>query len=151
MNIHVKPWPAGATESPKLGVALELLGYLIATAAAALCFLMGWLTRNGAAVLTLVLLFSLIGMAWKQFDGGRHPCFFFLCTLSLFQAGRLIAFCAGGVSDTFRISLMTSYQFEVSREVTGTLLLADGTTELCLRHGADLSAVSCPTSIFCSA
>jgi oligosaccharide repeat unit polymerase len=132
MNIHVKPWPAGATESPKLGVALELLGYLIATAAAALCFLMGWLTRNGAAVLTLVLLFSLIGMAWKQFDGGRHPCFFFLCTLSLFQAGRLIAFCAGGVSDTFRISLMTSYQFEVSREVTGTLLLSIALSAICI-------------------
>jgi O-antigen polysaccharide polymerase Wzy len=132
MNHHSNPCFSGAAAAPRLAVALELLGYLTATAAAAFCFLMGWLPSDGAAVLTLLLLFSLIGLAWKRFDGGRHPCFFFLCILTLFQAGRLIAFCTGGVTDIFRVTLMTSYQFDVSRPVAGTLLLSIALSAICI-------------------
>jgi hypothetical protein len=132
MNTPMNLRPSEAAQSPKLAAALELLGYLAVTAAATLGFVMGWLTSNAAAVLTLALLLSLILLAWKRFDGGRHPCFFFLCTLSLFQAGRLIAFCAGGVTDIFRITLMTSYQFDASREVAGKLLLSIALSAICI-------------------
>lgn len=121
-----------ASESPQFGAALEVLGYLTAIAAATLCFLMGWFTCDGAAVLTVLLLLSLIGLAWKRFDGGRHPCFFFLCMLTLFQAGRLIAYCAGGVTDIFRVTLMTSYPFGVSRDVAGLVLLSMALSAICI-------------------
>jgi len=116
-----------------LGAALEVLGYLAVVAAAALGFLMGWLSADGAAVVTLLLLLSLIGLAWKRFDGGRHPCFFFLCMLTLFQAGRLLAYCAGGVPpDIFRITLLTSYPFDVSRPVAALVLLSLALSAICI-------------------
>jgi len=132
MNIYLKPCPGGAAELPKLGATLELLGYLAATATAAVSFLMGWLSSNGAAVVILVLLLSLIGLAWKRFDGGRHPCFLFLCTLTLFQAGRLLAYCAGGATDIFQITLMTAYPFGVSRDVAGLALLSIALSAVCV-------------------
>jgi hypothetical protein len=136
MNSSPTTYPASAAESselsPKFGAALEVLGYLTAAAAATLCFLMGWLTCDGAAVLTVLLLLSLIGLAWKRFDGGRHPCFFFLCMLTLFQAGRLMAYCAGGVTDIFRVTLMTSYQFGVSRDVAALVLLSIALSAICV-------------------
>jgi hypothetical protein len=136
MNSFPTTYRAGAAESselsPKFGAALEGLGYLTAVAAATLCFLMGWLTCDGAAILTVLLLLSLIGLAWKRFDGGRHPCFFFLCMLTLFQAGRLMAYCAGGVTDIFRVTLMTSYQFGVSRDVAALVLLSIALSAICV-------------------
>src|SRR6202521_1550564 len=136
MNSSLTTYRASMTEfselSPKFGAALEVLGYLTAVAAAPLCFFMGWLTCNGAAVLAVLLLLSLIGLAWKRFDGGRHPCFFFLCMLTLFQAGRLIAYCAGGETDIFRITLMTADQFDVSRNVAGSVLLLITLSAICI-------------------
>jgi len=38
----------------------------------------------------LVVLLGLL--AWFRFDRGRHPCFLFLCVLTLLQAGRSIAY-----------------------------------------------------------
>src|SRR5438445_368053 len=136
MNSSPATYRASAAESselsPKFGAALEILASLTAVAAATLCFLMGWLTSDGAAVLTVLLLVSLIGLAWKRFDGGRHPCFFFLCMLALFQAGRLIAYCAEGETDIFRITLMTSEQFDVSRNVAGSVLLLIALSAVCI-------------------
>jgi oligosaccharide repeat unit polymerase len=134
LNCFPTTYRASAAESPdaRFGAALEVLGYLTAIAAATLCFLMGWLTCDGAAVLTVLLLLSLISLAWKRFDGGRHPCFLFLCMLTLFQAGRLIAYCAGAETDIFRITLMTSDQFDVSRNVAGLVLLLIGLSAVCI-------------------
>jgi oligosaccharide repeat unit polymerase len=114
----------GLADAPRLGAALEVLGYLTVIAASTLCFLMGWLTCDQAGVLTLLLLLLLIGLAWRRFEGGRHPCFFFLCMLTLFQGGRLIAYCAGAATDIFRVDLMTPYPFDVSRGVAGLALLS---------------------------
>lgn len=116
----------------RLGAALEVVGYLTAIAVSTLGFCLGWITRNQAAVLTALLLLSLIGLAWKRFDGGRHPCFFFLCMLTLFQAGRLLAFCAGGGTDIFRVTLMTSRPFDVSRNAAGLVLLSIALSGLCV-------------------
>jgi O-antigen polysaccharide polymerase Wzy-like protein len=132
MSASSTTFPVGAAESPKLGAALEILGYLMAVAAATLCFLTGWLTCERAAVLTLLMLVSLIGLAWKRFDGGRHPCFFFLCMLTLFQAGRLVEYCAGGMTDIFRVTLMTSYPFGVSRDVAALVLLSIALSAICI-------------------
>jgi len=125
--------PAPLSElPPRLQAALDVLGYLTIVAGATLGFVMGWLTSNQAAVLAVVLLLSLTGQAWKRFDGGCHPCFFFLCTLTLFQAGQLIAYCAGGESDIFQVTLMTPYPFDVSREVAGLVLLAITLSAICI-------------------
>jgi hypothetical protein len=103
--------------------AFEVLGYLAIVAAASLAFLAGWLTVNGAVVLTLALLTSLIILSWINLGHGRHPAFLFLCTLMLFQGGRLIAYCFGGVSDPLAIGLMVASPFNVSRDVAGIVLL----------------------------
>jgi len=132
MNSSPKTYPAGAAASPQFGAALELLGSLTAVAAATLCFLMGWLSCEGAEVLTALMLVSLIGLAWKRFDGGRHPCFFFLCMLTLLQAGRLIAYCAGGATDIFQVTLMTAYPFDVSRDVAALVLLSIALSAICI-------------------
>jgi hypothetical protein len=71
----------------------------------------------------LLGLLTLLGLAWKRFEGGRHPCFIFLGMLILFQAGRVVAFCCGGVSDIFEVELMTAYPFNLPRGVAGMVLL----------------------------
>jgi hypothetical protein len=81
---------------PKFAAALEVLGFLLVAAVATVCFLTRHLTTEQGAVLTLLILLSLIVLAWTRFDGGRHPCFLFLCMLTLFQAGRLMASWTGG-------------------------------------------------------
>jgi hypothetical protein len=132
VNFSPQPDPAGTDRGAQFAAALELLGYLIVVAVATLWFLMGWLTCNEAAVLTLLLLLSLVGLAWTRFDGGRHPCFFFLCMLTLFQGGRLLAYCTGAMADIFRITLMTSSPFDVSREVAALVLLSISVSAICI-------------------
>ena len=121
---------------PNVAAALEVLGYLAVLAAGILCFLNRWLASPGAAVLTVLLLLSLIVLSWRRFDGGRHPCFFFLCALTVFQAGRLLAYCAeycaGDSSDIFQINLMTSTPFDVPPQVEGTVLLALALSAICI-------------------
>ena len=75
--------------------AIEILGLLGAISVATLCFVLAWLTPEQAAVLTLALLLCLDVLAWKRFDQGRHPCFLFLCILTVLQAGKFIGYCAG--------------------------------------------------------
>ena len=89
MNSFQQTFPAVAPAPLAVPMAcFEVLGYLSVVTVGTLCYLMGWLTPNAASVLTVLLLTSLIVLAWKRFDGGRHPCFLFLCTLLLFQGGR---------------------------------------------------------------
>ncbi len=103
--------------------AFEVLAYLGVVAIATLCFLLGWLPTNGAVVLTVLLLSSLILLAWKRFDQGRHPCFLFLCVLLLFQGGRLLAYCFGAETEPMRIRLMVYRPFNLSRDEAGIVLL----------------------------
>ncbi len=131
-NLSLVSTSPKVSRSPKIGAALELLGYLASIAGATLCFLPGWLSCDQAAVCTLLLLASLLALAWRQFDGGRHPCFFFLCMLTLFQGGRIVAYCAGGVTDIFRVTLMTQYPFDLSRNVAGLALLSIALSAVCI-------------------
>ena len=112
--------------------AFELLVCLVIVAAASLAFLAGWLTVKGAIVLTVLLLGSLIVLSWIHLGQGRHPVFLFLCTLMLFQGGRLLAYCLGSMSDPLSIGLMREFPFAVSRNVSATVLLCLALSALCV-------------------
>ncbi len=112
--------------------AFEVLSYLNVVAIGTLCFLLGWLSPNGAAVLTVLLLSVLIALAWHRFDQGRHPCFLFLCTLLLFQGGRLVGYCLGKTAHPLQIDLLRSSPFGISREESGIVLLALAVSAVCI-------------------
>jgi oligosaccharide repeat unit polymerase len=117
---------------PIPAAAFELLGYLGAVAIGTLCFLLGWLQPNGAAVLVALLLASLLVLAWKRFDQGRHPCFLFLCTLLLFQGGRLVGYCLGKATNPLQVDLLRSHPFGISRDEAGMVLLALVISAICI-------------------
>ena len=132
MTAAAPTWPvAHQRRLPIPAAAFELLAYLIVVAAATLAFTAGWLPVNGAVVLTVVLLASLIALSWVHLGQGRHPVFLFLCTLMLFQGGRLIAYCLGAEQNPMRVILMAS-NFDPSREVQGTTLLCVALAGVCV-------------------
>jgi len=112
--------------------AFEVLGYLGAVAAATLAFVVGWLTVNGAVVLTVALLTTLIVLSWIHLGQGRHPVFLFLCTLMFFQGGRLLAFCLGGVAQPMRVQLMQPEPFSIGRTNEGIVLLCLALSAICV-------------------
>jgi O-antigen polysaccharide polymerase Wzy len=112
------------TGSSYLAATLEILVCLISLAMATILWVPGWLSSEQAACLALCLLLGLIGLSWKHFGGGCHPCFYFLCLLTLFQAGRILAYVAGAEREIFRITLMTATPFDVPRRVAATVLAA---------------------------
>ncbi len=109
-----------------------MLIYLAVIAVAALCFLAGWLSVNGAVVLTVVLLATLIVLSWVNLGHGRHPCFIFLCTLMLFQGGRLMAYCLGSISDPFLVDVMVDTPFGVSSSTAGIVMLCIALSAICI-------------------
>jgi hypothetical protein len=117
---------------PIPGGVFEILGYLVIVAAATLAFLAGWFSINAAVVLTVLLLGWLIVLSWIHLGQGRHPVFLFLCTLTLFQGGRLIAFCLGILDDPLAVGLMREYPLTVSREVSGLVLLCLALSAICV-------------------
>jgi len=112
--------------------AFEVLTYLCVVGTATICFVLGWLTPNGAAVLTVLLLTSLIVLAWKRFGQGRHPCFLFLCMVLFFQGGRLIAYCAGYITDPLTVELMRPSPFSLARAEAGLVLLLLVLSAVCI-------------------
>jgi hypothetical protein len=112
--------------------AFEVLAYLTVVAAASLAFLAGSLTVNGAVVLTVLLLGSLIILSWVHLGQGRHPVFLFLCSLTFFQAGRLIGYCLGGEPDPMQVIIMTSTAFKLSRAEEGFVLFALSLAAICI-------------------
>jgi len=112
--------------------AFEVLGYLIVVGISTLAFLAGWLTVNGAVVLTVLLLATLIVLSWVHLGQGRHPAFLFLCTLMLFQGGKLLAYCLGAEDDPMRIVMMTPNPFYISRSGQVITLLSLALSAVCL-------------------
>lgn len=110
----------------------EVLGYLGAVGIGTLCFLLGWLTPTGAVVLVALLLVSLVGLSWKRFDRGRHPCFLFLCMLLLLQGGRLLTYCLGSEPNPLRVRVQAYYPFDLSREEGGIVLLCLALSAICI-------------------
>jgi oligosaccharide repeat unit polymerase len=102
---------------------IELAMYVVVASFTAFLHVAGWLSLEMAAVVTACLLLTIIARAWKAFDGGRHPAFLFLCSLTLFQAGRLFGYCLGLVEHPLRIELMTSTPFDPSTETQAIVML----------------------------
>ena len=133
MSTAAPSYPIPAYGSLRLpAAAFELLGYLASVAVATLCFLAGWLQVNDAIVLTVVLLATLIVMSWIHLGQGRHPCFLFLCTLMLFQGGRLIAYCLGSIPDPFLVVVMVDTPFGISTNEAGIVLLCIALSAICI-------------------
>ena len=132
MNSTAQTYPALAYGSLRMPMAaFEVLGYLAVVAVATLCFLAEWLPVNGAVVLTVILLTTLIVLSWIHLGQGRHPCFLFLCTLMFFQGGRLIGYCLGQIPDPLRVELMAT-PFSVSRYEAGLTLLLLTISAICV-------------------
>jgi oligosaccharide repeat unit polymerase len=117
---------------PVPAAAFELLGYLVVVGVGTLCFLLGWLQLNGAAVLTTLLLVALLISAWNCFNQGRHPCFLFLATLTLLQGGRLLSYCVSGEISPLRIAGVAPYPFDISRDDGGIALLCLALSAVCI-------------------
>ena len=133
MSSTAQPHPLPLSPSLTLPTAaFEILGFLLMVALASLCFVTGWLSLNAACVLTVAILASSIVLSWVRLDHGRHPCFLFLCTLALFQGGRLIAYCLGAEPEPMRVVLMTPSPFDLSREDSGLVLLALSLSAICV-------------------
>jgi len=123
------PMPASL---PIPAAAFEVLGYLSAVALASLCFIAGWLTPNGAAIVTVVLLTTLIALSWTNLGQGRHPCFLFLCTLLLFQEGRMIAYFLGADAAPLRVRVIAPRAFNLNIDKQGIVLLCLAVSAICV-------------------
>ncbi|HVP55516.1 MAG TPA: O-antigen polysaccharide polymerase Wzy [Candidatus Eisenbacteria bacterium] len=133
MSAAAPTWPArdyGTLPIP--AAALEVLAYLGIVAGATLAFLAGWLTVNGAVILTVALVTTLVVLSWVHLGQGRHPVFLFLCTLLLFQGGRLVAYCLGSVSDPFLVVVMVDTPFGISRNDAGIVMLCIALSAICI-------------------
>ena len=97
--------------------------YLSALLVAAVLVLSGPLGLTACLWLSLALYVSLLFLAWRRFDGGRHPCFLFLAMLLLFQMGRLVGYALGATRDPFDVVVQTLLPIEVSAESSEITLL----------------------------
>ena len=122
-----------AHRSAHLPLALfEVLVYLNVVAIAALLFVMGALTPNGGVIITAILISGLTLLAWKRFDQGRHPCFLFLCMLTFFQCGRLLAYCFGAHIDPLKVQVSVYHPFGLERDEAGIVLLCLALSAICI-------------------
>lgn len=104
--------------------------YFTALAIAAVLVLSGALSLTGCLWLSLALYAGLLAAAWRTFDGGRHPCFLFLCMLLLFQMGRLVGYAFGATQDPFSVVVQTLLPLNVSpaaSEITLLIVLLSAT------------------------
>ena len=133
MSTSASALPAFPAVSPTLpSAAFEILAYLGIVGLGTLAFVVGWLTPNGAVVLTAVLLVGLLLLAWCRFNQGRHPCFLFLGTLLLLQGGRLLAYCLGSEPNPLRIRVQAAFPFDISRDNAGLVLLCLTLSAICI-------------------
>lgn len=110
---------------------LPVAGFFAALALAALAVLSGAIGLYGCLWLSLFLLSALIAMAFRTFNGGRHPCFLFLAMLLLFQMGRLVGYALSATRDPFDVVVQTLLPLHVSTassEITLLLILLSATT-----------------------
>ena len=130
--------PSAITMSPrsepnKLPAAVEICGLLALIVISALVFVLRLMTPEQAAVLTLLLMLFLVALAWQRFYHGRHPCFLFLCALTVLQGGRFIAYCVGADPYPLRAgSSISNYGFDLSRPEAGIVLLTLALSALCV-------------------
>src|SRR5581483_5320233 len=115
-----------------LAAAIEICALFALLSMGALGFVLALIDVEEAVVLTLGLLIGLDLLAWKRFNQGRHPCFLLLCVLTLFQAGRFLAYIAGVEPAPLRVGSISPFPFDISRADAGTVLLALALSALCI-------------------
>jgi len=126
MNRFISSW------SDDIAVVLEGAGYLLLCTAGAVAFQLNWISMGDLVRLAVFLLFGLLILAWKRFDGGRHPYFLFLLLLLLCQAGRLIGYTFGYLDDPFQVTLQTPIPFDIPRSAAATTLLLIMLSAICV-------------------
>jgi oligosaccharide repeat unit polymerase len=113
-----------------MSTAIHTALYLTALLASVVLTLSGVLSLYGCLWLALLLYAGLLALTWRTFDGGRHPCFLFLCMLLLFQMGRLVGYALGAITDPFNVVVATLIPLTVSpatSEITILLVLLSAT------------------------
>jgi tyrosine-protein kinase Etk/Wzc len=128
------PWTAesGSVRLAFPGAAVELCVLAIVLSSGIVAFELGWMSAEQAAGSTAVFLLCLDALAWKRFDHGRHPCFLFLCILTLVQSGRFIAYLFGNESYPLRIAGVAPHPFDLTRAESGTVLSCLALSALCV-------------------
>lgn len=131
-NPPMDPSESLALSAAALGASIELCVLFAVLGLGVLAFAFGGLSVAQAAGSTAVLLCCLALLAWFRFDRGRHPCFLFLCVLTLLQAGRSLAYLLGDGSHPLRITGMAPHPFDLTRSEAGTVLLCLALSALCI-------------------
>jgi hypothetical protein len=111
---------------------LEGCLYLILVTFGALAIQLNWIALGAAVWLSGCLLMGILLLAWKRFDGGRHPCFLFLAMLTIFQGGRLIGYMFGVLNDPFQIVVQTAVPLDVSEASSAITLLLITLSAICV-------------------
>lgn len=99
-----------------LSAAIESAAWMSAVALGACAVILGMISVRGASLLCMLILLGLIWSAWRNFDGGRHPCFLFLGMLFIFQCGRLPGFWTGLPRNPFAIDGLTYFTISQSSQ-----------------------------------
>jgi oligosaccharide repeat unit polymerase len=97
-----------------MSTAIQSALYLTALLVSVVLVLSGALSLYACLWLSLLLYAGLLTLAWRKFDGGRHPCFLFLGMLMLFQMGRLVGYALGATADPFNVVVQTVIPLTVS-------------------------------------
>ncbi len=107
------------------GAVLECLGLSVALILFWICDCLLLAPFSQMVYFTAGFLVTFVVLAWKRFNSGMHPVFFFLSLLLLFQGGRLLAFCfGGGTYDSFSIDLAdTPFQITDAQQRLTLLLI----------------------------
>ncbi len=114
------------------GAAIELCVLLSILGLGVLAYELRWLSAAQAAEGTAVFLCCLALLAFFRFHRGRHPCFLFLCVLTLLQAGRSVAYLFGDGPDPLQIAGVAPHPFDLTHSEAGTVLQCLALSALCI-------------------
>ncbi|UWZ85558.1 O-antigen polysaccharide polymerase Wzy family protein [Occallatibacter riparius] len=106
-----------------ISAAMECSAWLLLLAIGCLLVELDILSLVSASLVSIAFIVGLIAAAWKNFDGGRHPCFLFLLMLFVFQCGRLVGLFTGFPTEPFAIQVQTVIPLSVHQETAQITLL----------------------------